>query len=228
MVEVAAFIPARGGSKRIPHKNLQHVGRESLLSRSIRVAWEGGCNRVVVSTEDAGITDHALWCTGVEVHQRPVALADEFAQIESAIEHWLLSERRKPDVIVLLQPTSPFRRPSTIKACIEGALEHGASNTVTRASEAWFSGRTSIDGGSVVWQNNRRERPRSQDLGRIVREDGCVYAFTASFFGRWGLRMQTASTQAPVFIEEWESFEIDTPTDLLVAQRLEGVINELR
>ena len=106
-----ALIPARGGSKGIPGKNLQLIGGRPLVLRSIQAAQASrGVGRVVVSTDDDVIRSLALEA-GAEVVSRPEAIAGDTASSESALLHALemLSEQGTlPERLVFLQCTSPF------------------------------------------------------------------------------------------------------------------------
>lgn len=104
-MRTVAFIPARIGSKRIERKNMRLVNGCSLLVRAIMSA--APASETVVSTDDfnaAGVAEHI----GTRVHHRPAHLATDDARVESAIAHWL-TEGHTPDVIAVLQPTSPLR-----------------------------------------------------------------------------------------------------------------------
>ena len=106
-----AVIPARGGSKGIPGKNLQKVGGLSLVARSVQAAFASrGVDRVVVSTEDDAIAGEAQ-SHGAEVVRRPVAIAGDTASSESALLHALDTLEQQgplPSLLVFLQCTSPF------------------------------------------------------------------------------------------------------------------------
>ena len=105
------MIPARGGSKGIPGKNLQHVGGLSLVARSVRAALASRrVKRVIVSTDDDAIAAEAQ-AHGAEVVQRPVAIAGDTASSESALLHALDTLEQQgplPAQLVFLQCTSPF------------------------------------------------------------------------------------------------------------------------
>ena len=136
---VLAVVPARGGSKGIPHKNLQLVGGLSLVARAARVAcalpW---VDHAVLSTDDAAIADEGRR-HGLEVpFLRPATLAGDRAAAAPAWQHaWLASEAHfgcRFDLSVWLQPTSPFRTAEdverTVRALADGG--HRAATTVSR------------------------------------------------------------------------------------------------
>lgn len=235
-----AFIPARGGSQRIVRKNLARIGALPLVGRSIAGARDAGCDRIVVSTDDGEISALAS-SYGTEVHQRPANLAGPHAQIEDAIAHWM--HRQAPvladdDVIVLLQPTSPFRRAETVRRCID-LVTGGCDSalTVRLDRRAPFRGGRchAIEGdrvkvGAVVramWDRPHGwTRTRSQDVRLAPEETGGVYAFTAGHFRRTRSRM--GGNEACVVVDWIEALEIDTPEDLELARILAPHVERLR
>lgn len=138
-LSVLAVIPARGGSKGIPNKNLRQVGGRSLIEHTARtaaaLAW---IDRAVLSTDDEKIAEEGRGC-GLEVpFMRPAELADDLASAIEAWRHaWLASEEHygcRFDISVLLQPTTPLRRAEdverTVRTMVEGG--HRAAAAVSR------------------------------------------------------------------------------------------------
>jgi CMP-N-acetylneuraminic acid synthetase len=248
-VRVAAFVPARGGSKRVPEKNLAYVRHETLLGRAIRAGLGAGCS-VVVSTDDRDIAAAARsWPSperGVDlcrrgeivVHDRPAQLASDHAQIEDALSHWWRRLETKPDVIVLLQPTSPFRTSEHVKAAVR-LLRHAELDSVVGVvqshaphfsgrmkpmeylhSDAWFIGLAAPSGEYYEWQPfaPQGERPRTQDLPPRGWECGALYAFTRAHWEKTGSRMGGDMGALPM---TWiEGLDIDTPEDLEAARAI--------
>jgi CMP-N-acetylneuraminic acid synthetase len=155
-VRVAAFIPARGGSKRVPGKNLAMVGGASLLHRALDAALRTfgpeetmTAHRVTVSTDCPDIEAHARtttlrpWAQRIDIHHRPAPLASDHAQIESAMQHWWTRLDTKPDVVVLLQPTSPFRTSAHVRAAIDLLTTASLDSVVgvTQSHAPHFAGR---------------------------------------------------------------------------------------
>ena len=228
---IIGFVPARGGSTRVPGKNLREVGGLTLLDRAIRCARNADLDRIVVSTDDPAIARAVQWwidrdVRSVELHDRPAELAGPEAQIEPSIAAWLEGQTgiEDTDIIVLLQPTSPFRRPETIKVCVDGVRRTALPCATVRldAHSSFFAADiTGADGAGnpiIWWRRDVAERPRSQDLDGIAVEDGCVYAFTVGHFREHGQRLAPGMTAVP--IDRWESLEIDTEDDLQIANEL--------
>lgn len=226
-----AFIPARSGSTRVVRKNLQRVGGLTLLDRAIVCALDADCDRVVVSTNCPEIAHDARCYSRVEVHDRPEPLASATAQIEDAIAHWL--HRCSPtladdDVVCICQPTSPFRRPETVRACVELVRKHGhdvAVAGVRDAARVLFTGRIrgvydEAAGRDVAfearWDHPPAFRPRTQDVPNDAVDRGLLYAFTAGHFRRVGYRM--AERTGYTIVTALEAFDVDTPLDLEIAR----------
>jgi CMP-N-acetylneuraminic acid synthetase len=250
-VKVAAFIPARGGSKRVPGKNLAMVGNEALVARACTAAREAGCS-VVVSTDSDKIALHVTDISelrsplstvtryGYEIHHRPAQLASDHAQIEDAIAHWWVRCDDKPDVLVLLQPTSPFRTAEHVREALQ-LLEATHADSVigvTTGHEAHFAGRlkprseqrdcncrdatcSPIDKW-FDWQPfspfDAKSRPRTQDLSPRGHENGAIYVTRREAWEKSCNRVSGHVVAYPM--NRWEGFDIDTPDDLAVAQAL--------
>src|SRR5205807_6276007 len=128
-------IPARGGSKGLPGKNLRRLGALSLIGHAIASAREATrLTRFVVSTDCDAIAEEARR-HGAEVpFLRPAPLASDEAGMVPVLHHavrWLESTGTRPDLIVTLQPTSPFRSGVEIDATIEKVVATGADSAQT-------------------------------------------------------------------------------------------------
>ena len=254
-MRVSAFIPARGGSARIPRKNLATVGAHSLLERAVFSAFDAGV-QPVVSTDNQEIAAFARRLALIrlgsgqsvvlderlarqqvghvsevcQIHDRPAELADAHAQIEAAISHWWenLSGPR-PDAVVLLQPTSPFRTPANVRAAVR-ILETGEADCVVgvRDISQVYAFRGTLyglgtDASEVGWyapERPRLSRPRSQDIrGTMYAENGALYAWTRRHWERNGDRMW-GKVMAPLVMDEIESMDVDTPEDLEICRAI--------
>jgi CMP-N-acetylneuraminic acid synthetase len=126
--EIIGLIPARGGSKSIPLKNMAQLGGRPLMEYVIKAAQ--ACPRVTTiccSTEHSGIADFCV-SQGVQVIERPEAMAQDDSPVVDVIRHCLESRQAEtgslPQLVVLLQPTSPFLLPEHIAACIDLLLNN--------------------------------------------------------------------------------------------------------
>jgi N-acylneuraminate cytidylyltransferase len=221
-LETVAVIPARGGSKGVPRKNLRRVGGIPLLARAIVSARAAArIDRVVVSTDDSEIAAVAReW--GAEVVERPSELSGDAASSESALEHALeaLSARGvSVGILVFLQATSPFIDARDLDAAIE-RVDAGESDSVFSAVESWgflWRAERGQHGASGI-NHDFRTRPRRQDRELEYLETGAFYVMDAAgfrsarhrFFGRIGVAVVPEST----------ALEIDTLEQLELANVL--------
>lgn len=122
-MKIIGIIPARGGSKGIPNKNIKKLYKKPLIAWSIESALKSNLDRVIVTTDSPQIAKIAKRY-GAEVPLlRPKELAGDFGGIEPVLKHtveWLeKNEKYKPDAIALLLPTSPLRQPKHINKAIK-------------------------------------------------------------------------------------------------------------
>jgi N-acylneuraminate cytidylyltransferase len=221
-----ALIPARGGSKGIPGKNLQPVGGIPLVCRTIRAALNAeSVGRAVVSTDDPAIGDAAREA-GAGVVARPDHLAGDAASSESALLHsleQLALEGPLPAVFVFLQCTSPFTTGAQIDRVVHG-LQASEAN-MAFAVTPWHGFLWSRDAaGWAIGVNHDASRPRQrrQDLDPCYLETGAIYALrTAAFLEA---RNRFVPPLLPVAIEA-PAPEIDTPHDLDLCRQLAGLLD---
>jgi CMP-N,N'-diacetyllegionaminic acid synthase len=131
--EIIGLIPARGGSKGVPHKNIAPLLGQPLLRFVIEAGRAArGLGRMFCSTDDADIAAVAAGL-GVVVAERPADLAGDDSPVLAAIVHFLeglgAREGRVPATVVLLQPTSPFLLPEHIEACLDGLERYPAAQS---------------------------------------------------------------------------------------------------
>jgi len=120
---ILGIIPARGGSKRIPRKNIRILGGKPMIAWTIAAAKASIINRFVVSTEDSEIADTAeAW--GAEVFNRNPRFAEDEASIYDAV--FEVMDEIPSTWVVLLHPTSPLRTAADIDACINQCLINSA------------------------------------------------------------------------------------------------------
>jgi N-acylneuraminate cytidylyltransferase len=209
-----AVIPARGGSKGVPRKNLQHVGGVPLIQRAVRTASAAQeIDAVFVSTDHDEIADLALRA-GAWVIDRPAELAQDASSSESVLLHALgaiESETGRPEVVVMIQATSPFIYAGDLDVAVtrvrDGEADCAFSATPTHAF-LWRYG----DHGAVSVNHDAAVRVRRQDLELQYRETGAFYAMDVEgflavrhrFFGR--VEMQV--------VEERWAVDVDGPDDL--------------
>lgn len=218
-MEILAIIPARGGSKGIPRKNIRPLAEHPLLTWTIAASLNAAqITRTVVSTDDEEIRTTAL-SYGAEVPLlRPAELSNDGAQTESALLHVLTTLKEKenyiPDAVVLLQPTSPIRFQGTIDAAIT-AFINGKFDAVLSVFEGHhFHWRP--DGTPLYDYKNRPLRQDLTDENRIVAETGSLYVTKTETLcsekNRLGGNIGTFETTL------LENFDIDTLEDFRLAE----------
>ena len=225
---VLAVIPARGGSKGVPAKNLAPVGGVPLVARAVR---ECRATRqvtdVVVSTDDQAIAAAAREA-GAEVVLRPAVIAGDTATSEAAVLHAMDAHEAlhgaAVDVVLLVQCTSPFIVREDIDGVAGAVAEDGADTAVTVAPFHGFVWRESDgDGagegeGGVGVNHDKSYRPRRQDRPQDFLETGTAYAMDAAGFRKHGHRF-FGRTEL-VRTDPARVLEIDDPHDLARARAL--------
>jgi CMP-N,N'-diacetyllegionaminic acid synthase len=221
-LESLAIIPARGGSKGIARKNLREIGGRPLIEWSIRAALSSArLGRVVVSTDDAEIADVARRVGADVPFRRPPELALDTTPTEPVMLHALDELQRtgyRPDVVVLLQPTSPVRRPGSIDAALE-LLEHSGADSVLSVCENHHFFWKNRDAPQALY--DYRHRPRRQDIGpaeQWYRENGSIYVTRTSVLR--SERNRLGGRIAMHVVSEAESWEVDSEADLRVVEAL--------
>lgn len=216
-------IPARGGSKGIPMKNIYPLNGKPLLLYSLemmkQVEFDGD---VAVSTDSEKIKETALIIPGIDVIDRPQDISGDSASTESALIHAIeVMEKRKNcsyDAIVTLQATSPLRKPATVKKCFEqyeaDREKYDALLTLTESRTDYW-----IREGENHYRRLYPDAPRRrQDREPIYIENSAVYITDKKSL------METNSVLGHhvngYVISEQESVDINEPVDILLAEEL--------
>lgn len=219
------LIPARGGSKGIPDKNLKPFCGESLVSRAVRQALEcaGPDDMIFVSTDSEKIAGEAKK-NGVTVpFLRPPHLASDSASTYSVIIH-VLEELKKEGLlfekVVLLQPTSPFRTLSDIKEAValwKPEIDMVVSVTAAKANPYYNLFETDSHGFLKISKGDGKFT-RRQDAPKIWEYNGAVYVISVPAL----LKGPFSSFQKiiPFEMPASRSFDLDTPQDWLIAESL--------
>ncbi|WP_432134644.1 MULTISPECIES: cytidylyltransferase domain-containing protein [unclassified Streptomyces] len=226
MPRILAVIPARGGSKGVPAKNLAPVGGVPLVTRAVRECRAARLvTDVVVSTDDQAIAAAARRA-GAEVVLRPAAIAGDTATSEAAVLHALDAHEalhgEVVDVVLLVQCTSPFVVREDIDGVAAAVAGGDADSAVTVAPFHGFVWRdadadTHAEGGTGV-NHDKAHRPRRQDRPQDYLETGAAYAMDAAGFRKHGHRFFGRTDL--VRTDPARVLEIDDPHDLARARAL--------
>ena len=222
---VLALVPARGGSKGIPGKNIRPLLGRTLLDYAAHAAGESGVvDRMVLSTDDEAIAEEGRRA-GLEVpFLRPAELAADDTPMLPVIEHAvdaLALGGWSPEIVVLLQPTSPLRRGAHIREAVAQLRASGADSVVTVVALPRHLSPDYVmrieDGMLQPFLVEGARVTRRQDARPAFVRDGTVYTFwlrtlreSRSIYGRRCL---------PLIVPAAESLTLDTPEDWAEAER---------
>lgn len=210
MHKTIAIIPARGGSKRLPHKNTLLLGKYPLLVHSILFAQANNeiIDEIYVSTDDTTIKEIAIQF-GAKVIDRPEAISGDFEPTVSALKHVLDSIEEQIENVILLQPTNPLRPENLLMECFAKFKETNSDSLFTVSQNHHKLGKI---------QNNKFQPfnyeigQRSQDLEPLYFENGLLYITKAKTI----LEDKIISENAFPYIVNhiFASIDIDTKQDL--------------
>ncbi|MGE5503030.1 MAG: cytidylyltransferase domain-containing protein [Actinomycetota bacterium] len=219
---ILAVIPARGGSKGLPGKNLAELGGKPLIAWAIEAALAAETiDRVVFSSEDAELMAAAAGFGGTVVFPRPAELATDEASIYDVLFHVLDGIGEAFDDVVLLQPTTPLRTAADIDAAVRRRLAAGAPACVTVTDPVEPPGRFyAMDGGGrlVPLMPQYASISRRQELPPAVVPNGAVYVADVAWLrtSRTFYGPETVGLPMP----RDRSVDIDCAMDLLIARAL--------
>tara|TARA_Y100000310_G_scaffold339527_1_gene432467 strand:- start:1082 stop:1786 length:705 start_codon:yes stop_codon:yes gene_type:complete len=203
-----AIIPAKGESKGVHAKNRRIIGGKPLVLWTIQQALIAESIDLVVVSSEAPIIREMAILEGAAAIPRPPRLAKDTTSTEDVIEHALTVVKPEPDNIVLLQPTSPVRRPSDIDTCVDMLQTYNSVLTVV-PSHRFFWARdndTSVPVNYVVGK-----RPRRQEISNRYMENGSIYTFHTKGFNMYKNRL--FGKIGLYEMNYWSKFEIDDEED---------------
>lgn len=225
MLNIAAVIPARGGSKGIPNKNITDLAGKPLLFYSINCLKESGLNiPIYVSSDSLEILEIAKK-NGANPIKRPVEIAQDKSSTESALLHFcdqLENEGKQFDAILTVQPTSPFRKPETIKEFCEKfqSIQPGYDAMLTlhkNLSDFWIYDE-SEKRHKRLYPNAPRRR---QERAPLYVENSCLYITLVT-----SLKLKNSVLGTNCFgfeIDEIEAIDINEPIDLEFAKAIKNM-----
>ena len=224
---VLALIPARGGSKGLPDKNLKPLVGQSLICRAATAARDSGVvDRIVLSTDSIEIAEEGRRC-GIDVpFMRPPALAADDTPMLPVILHAIESldaSGWSPTIVLLLQPTSPLRQPGHLRAAVNRLRESGADSVVSVVEVPRHLSPDYVmrleDGELKPFLPEGERVTRRQDARVAYVRDGTVYAFWTDTLTVHHGNIYGAHC-VPLIIPAEESVTIDAPADWAAAERL--------
>lgn len=229
-IEILAIIPARGGSKSIPYKNITPLGGKPLLSYALAVIKQSQqVNRLIVDTDDEKITAVAKSLGAEAPYRRPAELATDTTPTMPVLRHsleWLeKNENYKPDYVLLVQATSPFIKTSEIDAALDLIKKNPQADSVTSVIEVPnqfhpINLRQITESGYLEFvnpeerakYNTRQSKPKRYAIGNL-------WVFTPSVIKNKDIPI--GDRCLPLVIKNGLSvFDVDTQEDLEVAEAL--------
>lgn len=225
-----AVIPARGGSKRLPRKNVAEINGRPMVAWSVAAALDSGCfERVIVSTDDPEAARVAR-DTGAEVFERTIDLAGDTARVVDvclSLLNQLEAEGALPDVLACLYPTAPLRRPADVRAVTDlirrGDADYAMAVT-TFDLPAHQALRLGEDGTLTSMWPDLVER-RETDIGPLVVDNGSTYAVHVPAF-----RASPSFYGAPLrghIMPRLRSIDVNTAEDLTMLRLVAAHIDQL-
>lgn len=227
-----AVLPARGGSKRIPRKNIKVLGDKPIIAWSIEAALNSGCfDDVIVSTDDEEIADVAKQFGANVPFFRPAALADDHTETIPVVRHtidWFLSEGKEIEQVCCIYPTAPFISIADIEAGLR-ILNDSKCDFVLPVTTFDYPVQRALrvdEEGKIEMLDARYYHKRSQDLEVCWHDAGQFYWGTASawlssdaIFGPRAIAMRIPRERVR---------DIDTPEDWIEAEILFKHVREDR
>ena len=221
--KIIAVIPARGGSKGIPRKNIRILAGKPMIFYSIQASLESKyVDRTIVSTEDEEISEISKK-HGAEIIERPQELAtDDTPTIDvlnHAVDLLIKEEGYAADAIVLLQPTSPLREASDIDAAIEKFFKTGADLVVgvnEMRHHPYWSFKMEND-RLLPMVNGGFKITKRQDLPKIYSVNGAIYVLSNDNLKKKDIFI---GDMRAILMDEKKSIDIDTPLDFKIAELL--------
>ena len=213
------MIPARGGSKGIPHKNITDLCGKPLIYYTINAALKSSyIDYVLVSTDDEAIAEVSRACGAEVPFLRPAELASDTARTIDAVLHGINALRQKDLLfsdLVLLQPTAPLRDADDIDGAVERYFSSGCRSlvSVSEVDDHPILIRT-IREGVLIPLLKGSSTCRRQDMDRYYRVNGCIYINPVDCLDE---KTSFNDNEIPYVMEKSHSVDIDERSDCALA-----------
>lgn len=223
-----AVIPARGGSKRLPRKNVLDLAGKPLIAWTIEAAKNSKyIDHFIVSTDDQEISDVSKK-HGAEVLTRPAELANDIASSVDVVLHAIAAQSQPYDYVILLQPTSPLRTAQHIDEAIELLFEKDANAVIsvceTDHSPLWAN--TLPEAGNMgSFIREEVQGKRSQDIPIFYQLNGAIYLINSASLKQSKSFIQATNGYAYIMSKK-DSVDIDTDLDFEFVSLLINKVNK--
>jgi CMP-N,N'-diacetyllegionaminic acid synthase len=221
-LKILSIIPARGGSKGIPMKNIKKIANKPLIAYTIDASLNSKVvDKTIVSTDNEKIANIAKKY-GAEIITRPKKLSTDKMALEPVVEH-VLEELNKfqnyePDLILILQNTSPLRNSKHVREAIQLFLEKKYDSMLSGFSLHTFLWKKKKDSFFSPVSYNPKNRPNRQDMNKQFFENGAIFISTYDAFKKSKCRISGKIGFYEMSLES--SYNIDTKKDLEYVKKL--------
>jgi CMP-N,N'-diacetyllegionaminic acid synthase len=227
---VLALVPARGGSKGIPRKNLRKIRGRTLVEITLQSAIDSiYVDKVYLSSEDDEILEQG-YKLGVEIIKRPIEFSSDSSSANEVVHDFLRKNNntflKEDPYILYLQPTSPLRGVQHINDALEKMQEQKADSLISVVKleksphKSFF---IDINGRLSSLFDEAFSNFRRQDLPNTYIPNGALYIFTASEFLSRGMFPSNGSL--PYIMTESDSLDLDIEDDFIKLEKILGSIN---
>ncbi len=226
-----AVIPARGGSKRIPRKNIRPFGGKPMIAWAIEAALQSGCfDRVLVSTDDDEVCAVAKEYGAEVPFVRPAALADDHTGTSVVVAHaidWLVAAGQRPELVCCIYPTAPFLLAEDLRAGLQAmsSSRWQYAFSVTDFAAPVFRSFVAAPEGGLRMLFPEHAQTRSQDLPQALHDAAQFY------WGRTDAWLQGTAVfgadSFPLHLPRWRVQDIDTEDDFLRAELMLPAVTQL-
>jgi len=211
-LRVLGIIPARAGSKRLPHKNTStlELGSLQLWEIAAHQAHRAGCDKVIVTTDDKMILRHRPKHPWLKLARRPSRLAKDTSPVEDAISH-VLTREKGYEALCVLNPTHPLRRIDDIRECIKDVTWRDYPSSTLGWKDYWYT----LQEGAALRTMNAQDR-----LPRLVVSGECYVVRTLAFIEFRNLMICGRVNKGYLRLSSGPHIDIDTYEDLVCARAL--------
>lgn len=216
-----AVITARGGSKRIPRKNIKEFCGQPILCYSIRAAIESKLfNEVMVSTDDTEIAETSIKYGATVPFMRGTETSGDFATTVDVLKEVLTQYKvlgREFEYCCCIYPTAPFVTPEKLKECFKLMTDNNCDSALPVVRYSFPPQRAFVlRNGKINYQYPQYERTRSQDLEPIYHDSGQFYFFNVQNFFKQNTMID--NNTYPFIVPDEEVQDIDTLSDWEIAE----------
>ena len=213
-MNIIAVIPARGGSKGIPLKNLEKIEGKPLVAHTIEHAQECELiNRIIVNTDHSGIADAAIKY-GAEVIKRPELMGSDSSEVDPLLI-WTVKEIEKTepvDIVVLLYPTAPLRNVASISKAINMVANDGFDSVLSLYQDSTYLWKTQGDTAEPTNYIPAERAPRQLEGWNQWAENKALYVMKRDLLINTECRL--GGKIGYVEMSQNESIDVDEPDDL--------------